>query len=160
DAVWQGALEADPPFVIRNSGNGFFAPVPQPFIYQYYGDPVKRAIDIDLDGCSEIIVRYRSDFAPDPLLVVKWTSLGFGNPVKLPFGSICYKPEEAEIFEVLDLTGNGLDDMIMYNNGTLRLYCRKGECPDLLCRSTDGYGAVIQIGYSSLADPEVYDRGG
>src|SRR5437762_1571023 len=60
----------------------------------------------------------------------------------------------------LDLTGNGLDDMIMYNNGTLRLYCRKGECPDLLCRSTDGYGAVIEIAYSSLADPEVYERGG
>ena len=158
DAVWQGAIEQDPPYVIRNSGNGYFPPVQQTFIHQYYGDPVKRAIDIDLDGRQEIIIRYNSDFAPDPLLVVKWTDSGFAKPVQLPFGSICYKPEEAEVFEILDLTGNGLDDMIMYNNGTLRLYCRKGDCPDLMTCSTDGYGAVITIDYSSLADPNIYER--
>ena len=157
DAVWEGTSSNDLPSVILNSGNGFFAPVGQPFgNLAYYGDPVKRVIDYNLDGKKEVVIRYNTAFAPDPVIVVGWNEETFGEPVVLPFGSICTKPDQAAVFEILDLSGNGLDDMIMYNNGTLHLYVRKGTKPDLLTSFTNGYGAQTTIGYKPTSDPSVY----
>jgi len=160
DAIWEGQSSNDIPSVILNSGNGFFGPVGQPFgNLAYYGAPVKRVIDYNLDGRKQLIIRYNSQFAPDPVLIVGWNEGTFTSPVALPFGSICYDPEEAAIFEVLDVDGNGLDDIIMYNNGTLHLYVRKGKKPDLMTRMVDGYGAQTTISYKPTSDPAVYTPG-
>jgi RHS repeat-associated protein len=160
DVVWEGTISNSLPSVILNSGNGFFPPVGQPFPnLAYFGNPVKRAMDLDLDGRKELIIRYDSTFAPNPVIAVDWNGGTFAVPVPLAMGSICYKPEEAAVFEVLDVDGNGLDDIIMYNNGSLHLYVRKGKKPDLLTRITDSFGATTTISYKPTSDKTVYEPG-
>lgn len=94
DVVWEGASNNAIPSVIMNSGNGFFPPIGQPFAnYAYYGDPVKRAIDYNLDGRKEVVVRYNTAFVPDSVIVVNWNGETFDPPYLCQSGVFAMSPK-------------------------------------------------------------------
>jgi RHS repeat-associated protein len=185
DAVQLGASVGDGTIYIRfNSGNGFFPPVtftPSP---QYaFGDEWSvRTIDFNADGKQDLLFRDKNPLNPQnqPLYALWFDGLQM-QLTQLPVVHSSTNPvspddakNQTEMFEVGDVNGDGLDDIIMVNDfasnqptGTLHLFVRQGSAlrnrqligVDRTGLTRNGInipGEETEIWYSSIADPSVY----
>src|SRR5262249_42486664 len=120
--------------VATNGGAGFEPPRNQPpIIYPVAVSttdataPPLRVMDFDGDGRQDILVRLHTpSLVGDPVLLLRAQGEGLAQPQLLPFKNAWDRPEDAQVIEVLDVNGDGLDDVVLYNGGTLDLYVRKG----------------------------------
>jgi len=122
-----------------------------------------RVMDLDGDGRQELLIRARplagggQQGAPR-LWVARWTGEGLEHSAVdlIGEGAAEPTPDEEELFQVLDVNGNGLDDFVMVAGGKLDLYLHQGKKPDMLVSITDSLGAVSSIRWEPLSNPEVY----
>ncbi|MFG2695433.1 RHS repeat-associated core domain-containing protein [Kitasatospora sp. NPDC048407] len=120
--------------------------------------PALRVIDWNEDGHATVLVRTRTaEELGDPMYVLRWNGQGFSQ-IQLPFTSSWDQqfPEGFDLCEVIDHNGDGLDGVVMYSDGQLRLFVRGGNRADLLTGITDGLGAHTAIGYRPISDPAVH----
>jgi RHS repeat-associated protein len=146
-----------------NTGNGF---LPEQTLHLNYDRPVVRPIDLfgRGDGTHELLLRdTHNDGAPldllDPLAGFKETSL--------PIASRVFNAPATNLFEVLDVNGDGLDDFVMMQSAKtgektsadqLHLFLHKGKKPDLLVGVHDSLGATTTVCYEPLThQPTDYD---
>jgi RHS repeat-associated protein len=152
--------------VATNVGSSFTPPVNQapitvPVIPNFSNlqPPVLRTMDWQGDGSNDLLVRVVTTLdEPDPVVVLPANNTGLDSPILLPFKNVTPSnhPEQSGVFEVLDVNGDGLDDVLVYNAGTLNLYVRKGPKPDLLTELRDGFGTQINLTYAPVSSPSVY----
>ncbi|HLZ07729.1 MAG TPA: VCBS repeat-containing protein, partial [Chloroflexota bacterium] len=123
-----------PDFVSSGIGENVMGPAQAPFY----------VFDYDADGRADLLFR-ASTITPDQVAVsdhlVVMQSGGdvFRRAVGLPSQ---IKDADIGLVQPLDVNGDGLDDLIAWDNGSLLLYKHKGKKPDLLTKITDGLGAV------------------
>jgi RHS repeat-associated protein len=142
--------------VSTNSAAGFEPPRNQPpIVYPVVVSvtdptgPAIRVMDFDGDERQDILVRMHTpQVVGDPVLLLRAQGEGLAQPQLLPFKNAWDRPEDSEVIEVLDVNGDGLDDVVLYNGGTLDLYVRKGPKPDQLISVTDGFGAKLEVSYA------------
>jgi RHS repeat-associated protein len=157
DAVRGGSNWAPDPFVVLNTGNGFFQPVKQPIQIDFY-KAARRVIDYDQDGRQDLLVRQpTSAFQQDAIYVIPSRGDTLAQPIALSFLSQWSRQEELEVFETLDVDGNGLDDFLMYTQGNVHLYVRKGKKADQLTGILDSYGARTGVGYEPASNRAVVE---
>jgi YD repeat-containing protein len=58
--------------------------------------------------------------------------------------------------KLLDANGDGLSDVVQYDNGAIRLYLRESKMPDLLVRIHGGTRPANEISYLPASDPTVH----
>jgi RHS repeat-associated protein len=113
---------------------------------------VVRAMDTNEDGIAEVVRRY---VAPTSSPIVSYRyALGAMVPTNLAV-SVQDDPAaqlHAGPFEVLDLNGDGLDDVAAISNGTLELYLRHGTKPDLLTEAVGSFGPHSTVSYQAVQD--------
>ncbi|SAL52446.1 RHS repeat-associated core domain-containing protein [Caballeronia concitans] len=152
------------PTLAENSGGGFSTPIPfvEPLVQQPPGfQPALRVIDSYQDGTAQLLVRTRTVVQTnDAMFVLRWNGSSF-TPALLPFTSTwnLNYPEQFDVFEVFDWDGNGLDDVVMFSNGQLRVFVRDGHKADMLTAVVDGRGARIGVTYAPISDPSVHTAG-
>jgi len=154
-----GNADKTDPSLAENVGGSFAPPVPfvlnlrqPPSAYV----PLMRVTDWDQDGSVELVVRSRSlSQQNDPVFLLKWNGNGF-TQTRLPFTSTFLNTDEYNIFEVLDVDGDGLDDFVMFSNGQLRLFVRDGNKADMLTGIVDGLGARTSVQYAPISDSTVH----
>src|SRR5207253_1131222 len=61
---------------------------------------------------------------------------------------------DSGLVQPLDMNGDGLDDLVLYDNGSLFLYTHKGKKPDMLTTITDGFGVVTAIRYEPISNKD------
>jgi hypothetical protein len=139
------AADTDPTLA-ENLGGIFGPPVPlgvplrQPpskFV------PALRLFDWNQDGRAAILARTRSlQQIDEPMVALLWNGADF-SPTTLPFTHTWNMQfsDQVELFEVFDWDGNGLDDVVMFSNGQLRVFVREGYKADMVTSITDGLGA-------------------
>ena len=189
DAVQLGASSGDSRAFVRfNSGNGFFAPLT--FGISADGvnplnvfDTAKRTIDFNHDGKQDILIRpYSNPGAAPTTVYVIWFDGFTLQTTALPSqvysainpGEVSSQQNQAEMMSVLDVNGDGLDDIVMLNHSSdsggyyyLSLFVR-GQAPTknrLLVHidrtgvrrgSATAPGEQFAIRYAPLSDPTVY----
>jgi RHS repeat-associated protein len=146
-------------------------------------DPGVRLLDFDGDGKQDVLLVdngvTRNSFQqpttttrshPTVLLsrngyfeVVPLTAIPLGEPAD---GYPSIRPAWPEIHnyrqtQLLDANGDGLSDIVQISptDGTLRLYVRQGQRPDLLLQVRDGMGAKTNVDYAPMTDSTVYAPG-
>ena len=68
-----------------------------------------------------------------------------------------YESDDAYLpIKAMDIDGNGVQDMLVYDQGHLKIYRRTGERPDLLKSVEDGLGAQHDIEYQTTVEKGVY----
>ena len=183
DAVELGDSAGDGSvYIWLNSGNGFNKPLVYASTPQYaLGDAfVARTIDFNNDGRQDIVFRQVAcdlNCGNLPLLALWFDGFHF-NLTTLPTiasNVASGSKSEADMFEVLDFNGDGLDDIVMVNypnpmqntNGELHLYTRTNSAHrnrELVKIDRTGVtrsgqsipGVEFDITYKSIADPSVY----
>ncbi len=90
------------------------------------------------------------------MLVMRSNSANFKSSINWPSE---IAQTDTGLVQPLDVNGDGLDDLVLYDNGSLLLYKHQGTKPDLLTNITDGFGAVTTITYDPLSNPSVYTVG-
>lgn len=124
DAIGLGMQAGDQRIFIRmNTGNGFFYPIiltPTP--QNAWGDSfVARVIDFNNDGRQDILFRQKtSSLGVHAPLYVLWFDGWNFQVTNLPSTAYSvldpgYGSNETPMFEVLDVNGDGLDDIAMVN---------------------------------------------
>jgi RHS repeat-associated protein len=149
--------------ILINTGNGFLNAGKQKLVHVDLGSAAVRVIDYDLDGQQELLVRPRSGLQNDPMYVVRWDGTKL-TELPVDVQSKWNWEEEFEVFEVLDIDGDGLGDFVMMNNAsgspdagsTLHLYVRMGKRPDMLTSIQNSFGWKRSIRYEVINDPTVY----
>lgn len=58
-----------------------------------------------------------------------------------------------------DVNGDGLQDLMLYYNGTWHVLTHKGNVPDLMISVSDGLGQSTGITYKPITDASVYTKG-
>ena len=150
--------------VMINTGNGFLPAVNGRLLDKPVGDLAIRTIDFDSDGTQELLIRpmIRSQLGQHeqfPLWLARWDGKGLvSTPLPIYSDALVDDFNETEIFEVLDVNGDGLDDFVMMNGGSLHLYVRQGKKPDLISRIQDSLGSSTQIDWRPISDDGVYQR--
>jgi RHS repeat-associated protein len=189
DAIELGAWPGDGSvYFWMNSGNGFWPPQPGSTIYTptpqlAFGDGfAARVIDFNNDGRQDILLRMFADTGggPSASLLVVWFDGWTFNVTPLPSAvhSIVEagNRNEAEMFEILDVNGDGLDDiaMVEYPNGgavgELHLFVRTPSARrnrELALIDRTGVtrngqnipGVRFSISYAPISDRNVFSEG-
>ena len=149
------------PTLAENLGGSFG--MPSPFVMNLEQPPGQftpslRVFDWNQDGHATLLARTRTAVQlNDPMFVFRWDGAGF-TPTQLPFTSSwdLQFPAQFDVFEVMDCDGNGLDDVVMFSNGQLRVFVREGNRADMLTSIVDGLGARTSITYAPISDPAVH----
>jgi RHS repeat-associated protein len=68
-------------------------------------------------------------------------------------------PSDTGLVQPVDVNGDGLDDFVLYDSGSLYLYTHPGNKPDTLTSITDGYGAAVNITYQPISNSAFYTLG-
>ncbi len=116
-----------------------------------------RITDWRQDGRSSLLARAFTEFQEGPVHVLTWAGAGFAAK-QLDIESTWLKHEDFEIFETIDFTGNGTDDIVLHTGFNLRVLMRTGKKADLMTRVTDGFGARSSVVYDTIANPAVHTR--
>ncbi len=120
---------------------GFFPPIPVPTSFAVADSTAVRTIDFNNDGKQDLVFRpFNVDGVNLPLTVLWYDGWNF-NLTTLPSqvysntqSGTNHEPNRAEMFQVMDFNGDGLDDIAMVNNytstspnGTLHIFARLGS---------------------------------
>jgi RHS repeat-associated protein len=185
--------------VYINTGTGFLlwgdGPIAAPFsssssfsttFYYSYNDPSMpldgiRAVDIDSDGCDELLVM--SGYCPAgsetrELFYLKLTddpaqplqpfplNIPAGQQAEgLSYGQLWTAWQTSQIFKATVtapgalVNGGATDGMpgfLQIIGGDLHVYHQQGVRPDLLWTITDGLGGSEEFDYTPICDPAVY----
>jgi RHS repeat-associated protein len=126
-----------------SAGTSFTAPAfgPQPGGY----DPRHVLIDWDSDGYDDIV-----SANPSTNQFNLSRSTGEGTTAYAATG---YGSAGASNFTVMDMNGDGLDDLGYVVAGKWRYRTHAGPYPDLLSQATDGYGNTVTFEYAPLTAP-------
>ncbi|HEX8793942.1 MAG TPA: FG-GAP-like repeat-containing protein, partial [Polyangiaceae bacterium] len=111
-----------------------------------------RAMDTNEDGIADVVRRYVSATS-SPLVSYRYV-LGRMVPTNLGV-SVQDDPAtqlHASPFVVLDLNGDGLEDIAAISNDALELYVRHGSKPDLLTEAAGSFGPHSIVSYAPLQD--------
>ncbi len=154
------ATQSDPTLA-ENLGGSFGQPVP--FVLNLPQPPstfvpALRVFDWNQDDHAELLVRTRTVAQlNEPMFALRWNGAGFSQ-IPLPITSSWDRqfPDQFDVFEVFDYDGNGLDDIVMFSGGQLRVFVRDGNKADMLTDVTDGLGARTSITYAPISDPNVH----
>lgn len=124
-----------------------------------------RLIDYDGDGHPDVMASRAVDFKSATInkslriLRTRTTSKGIELTEVMPISAMLLSGvsnEDFEAFEVGDVDGDGLEDIVAIQQRQFVIYRRKGKRPDVLTRVVDGVGAEARFSYATLADPTVY----
>ena len=119
------ATQSDPTLA-ENLGGSFGQPVP--FVLNLPQPPstfvpALRVFDWNQDDHAELLVRTRTVAQlNEPMFALRWNGAGFSQ-IPLPITSSWDRqfPDQFDVFEVFDYDGNGLDDIVMFSGGQLRV---------------------------------------
>jgi YD repeat-containing protein len=91
------------------------------------------------------------------MYALRWNGSGFSQ-IRLPINHDWDMrfPEQFELFEVFDYNGDGLDDILIFSGGRLRIFVREGNKADMLTSVVDGLGAQTTIVYAPISDTVVH----
>jgi YD repeat-containing protein len=172
-----GFVEHDGTFDATGSPNYFSSVASEPTIGpNTFIDAGTRVFDYDGDGRSDILIRAGSFIADDSgsgilfgdhFLVLRSTGTTFSQakvtwPSHIPTPiriDDAFSLRDGGLVQVLDINGDGLDDLVIYDSGSLFLYKHAGKKPDQLVGVTDGFGAVTSIVWEPISNPTVYKPG-
>src|SRR5262249_21154309 len=132
-----------------------------------------RVFDYDGDGRSDVLLRaghvnLPATFQFDAHLMVMRSNgetftlqpQQFQSRVTTPVNAAGPQPSrDSGLVQVVDINGDGLDDLLIFDAGTFNLYTHAGVKPDLLADVTNGSGAKDVLTWSPISDPAVYASG-
>ncbi|WP_426750757.1 FG-GAP-like repeat-containing protein [Myxococcus sp. Y35] len=158
------------PRISLNTGNGFLPHRTQTLSPEFqFGDMDAglggnesgvRVDDFNGDGRADVAIAssHISPASRQHWVVLESNGREF-RPRALPIPLGMKAREGWKMHQLLDVNGDGLRDIVQPENGTLRLYIRKGLKPDMLVRVRDGLGARVEFDYKPLSDSSVYTPG-
>jgi RHS repeat-associated protein len=185
DAITFDPSSSSPPpiTVVINTGNGYVYVATQTIPTIDFRTAQIRAINYCGDGKQQLLVRPFTGLQDDPMRVLRWNGKEL---IDIPLSTHTLWTDGAsfKVIEVLDATGNGLDDFAMLNQlrpvsqptsigddgsaqvgfsddvprlpPALQLYRRLGKKPDMLVGITNALGAKRTIVYEPLTSRNVY----
>ena len=107
---------------------------------------------------------------PTEAMVLQSTGYGFSpRQIGIPRADTSFRPEFGtygtgfgnRLSRVLDVNGDGLQDVVQVVNGVLHLYVRKGKAPDVITRVVPGVESPeIKVSYDAIgANPGLHEPG-
>lgn len=164
--------DGNPEYFVSDLGEPTLGPITSSFT-----DPGIRVFDFDGDGRGDIILRagsYDKDnngnltgiTFGDHVLIMRSVGSTFvpvrGLASRIPSPirfSDANTLRDSGLIQPVDVNGDGLDDLVLYDNGSLFLYTHKGEKPDMLTGIRDGFGAITTVRYEPISNRDVYTPG-
>jgi YD repeat-containing protein len=104
---------------------------------------------IDYEGIGTWQLLSTGPKTPDSIVPATW-------PYDVADSSLDFNTTSDNVLAVGDLNGDGLDDIVQWENGRFEVYQSKGNRPDMLTRVVDGVGAETRFIYAPVTDPIVY----
>lgn len=121
------------------------------------GDRGDRFVDYNQDGRPDVLILGKTGPGPEPARVLISTGTTFVSQAldDVPLSGrwdVRVKADDPTYARTLDVNGDGLFDILQWNNGNWELFIQQGSQVDLLERVEDGLGALVRrVTYTPLS---------
>jgi len=138
-----------------NQGFQNFLPTGGEHLFTERAPLAARAVDLNLDGQSDILVREVDRPTMQVFSLQNGNTLIQRTDLPVAFNSDLYETDNPlDLFEVGDVNGDGVQDVVMFVNGRVHLLLHSGGKPDLLTNVSAGLGPQSAVSYKPFVGPD------